>query len=173
MSQEELLQTILTEWAINFVAEQKKNVANSRIKDKEELIRSFNSSLAKVTADAVGVVFISFRSSGRYQDMRRLKHTKGSLGAEGLQDIKKWIQDIGISSFTSRYKRRRGKKAAKSTNRMLNDIAWGIMKGQKKKRRRKPWYNKKRERQFDFLIRNLSAGYAEYSLKDLKAALEN
>lgn len=83
-----------------------------------------------------------------------------------VDEIKEWIQDKGLASFSAGYKR----KIPVSSTKLINAIAWGIARSKiKKQTKPRRWYSKSRGRDINQLYDKLVERYQDYILTNQKS----
>lgn len=164
------LNNTLKAWAVEFVAARIQDAKAKGLDKTRGLINSFGYELIKATAAGVASVLVAFEDRGRYQDMKRLRYRQASWGREGIKDLEAWIDKVGVNKFKTGFLRKRGKLPTTEAK-LINEIAWGIMLGKKKHKRRR-WYAKNREKEIGILYDRLLEGWQDITaqgiIKELK-----
>lgn len=176
MTKEELINSIIEDWATDFLIELKKEAARIN-RSSGEGADSFDVDFMRMSSAGVAQIMVDFRDYLRLRDMRRTSR-ENHLGKDALARLKKWIEREGVQNFLSGYKyptkvrKKGGRLADVSTTRIINNIAWGISV---KKSKIKPvrWYNRKKGHEIYRLYGSLVNAIADQSMKEMKAAALN
>lgn len=163
---------IIREWAVDFVRKSRENIKQAKAVSGGDLERSIRGQSHRSDAQLVGIAAFYFLKYGRYVDMKRLDRSRQLP----VDEIKAWIEEKGVSKFTRKLSRYRGIRPSRlPKSRLINEIAWGIVKGKQKRRkhRRRRWYNKKKDYLIGQLKDDLSDLYGRFGIESAKHALEN
>lgn len=157
-------------FARDFIQNRAKDIVARDLRNTEALLRSL---YAKVQADPQhGIFFMTvfFNTYGRYQDMRR-RYTKAG-GQEMEQALEEWAKKEGLGKFSKgRYA---GIYAGQSPQRILNAIAWGIIRKLNRTgaSRKRGWWNRGKERDISDFYDVLLRGYRDAILAEAKNKIE-
>jgi hypothetical protein len=158
MTPDEAISKWLRPFALEFLQNRRNDIVTRGLVNSTELLRSLD---AKVNSQPErGIHFIVFMAKGygRLQDMRRRYGKVG--GEEMLESLKDWAEAEGVSKFA-----KSGaidyafEYAGQSRERVLNRIAWGILKKYRDKGTapKRSWWNKGKTRDievgYDLLLR--------------------
>jgi hypothetical protein len=141
VNKHDIINSILEEWADEFIGDLQAAAA-AKLKDfTGEGKRSFNVALTKAAVGKAAQVTIGFAEHLRYFDMKKVQRSKG-FDKSSLERIKAWVQKRGISAFMKGYTQPTTYKYKPGTvpeTRIINNIAWGISR-KKKRFKRRAWY---------------------------------
>jgi len=154
----DIINDVLAAWALEFIqnrvqAAQKLGSASGRGK---------NSFDYKVIKGEVARVLFEFEGYMRFQDMRKVRNR----GNRPFEDILQYVKDKGVNKFINGFKY----KIPSSNVKLMNQIAWGIVKS-KKPIKRKKWYNKGKEKDIHSLYGRLLAALREHQADTLRKSL--
>lgn len=161
MNPQDITNRVLVPWARDFVAHRIKDARAADLKATGTFLSSFNYQVIKATAGTVASALVEFDSAGRYADMRKLSRNK----QQPIEEIEEWVRARGVQQFRAKFARKYRLPATES--RLMTQIAWAIVKT-KKRRKRKKWYSKNREEDFDILYNRLMEGLQDGTLKAIK-----
>jgi hypothetical protein len=161
-------------FANEFLQNRRNDIVKRGLVNSTDLIRSLS---AKVnTQPDKGLHFVVFfaKSYGRLQDMRRRYNQVG--GEDMVEALKQWAENEGLAKFqgTNRGKDYAFENAGQPRERVLNRIAWGIIRNYANKGTapKRSWWNKGKTRDievgYDLLIRI----WSEAAAKQNKQAYE-
>ena len=131
-TQNKIINEVVKDWAaqeLTYYFERAKKAGKATGKGQKDISVK---TLAATTSGIAHVMF-SFKDYMRYRDMKNLKP-----GHTPFEDALAWIQAKGTGRFKAGYKKRYGKLPTTDI-RLMNEIAWGITKGKRRKHRRKNW----------------------------------
>lgn len=153
----------LADWAISFI-NNRREAASVIPQASGKGARSFEHEVIKAAASEVARVLFAFEAHMRLADMRKLNWKQ----QPPTQDIIDWIKQRGVGKFLAGFERKYS--LPKSNTRLLNQIAWGIVKKKAKtnKRKRHKWYNKSKERDISRLYSRLLYALSENQLQNIK-----
>lgn len=163
---------IIAEFTTEFILDLQ-DAARKRVGSKESA-QKIDGAVLRATATRGATIMIDFAEHLRFYDMRNVQR-RNQLTPRGIERIKEWIQEKGISSFLKGYKypltrKIGGRSTPVPMNRILNNIAWGIARKRSKLRRRR-WYNKLKGTSTYKLYARLVDAVLEESLIDIKSNL--
>lgn len=153
-------------FAKEFVANRAADIVKADLRNTDRLLASL---YAKVHSQPDrGIFLMTFFAAGygRFQDMRRRYSSPG--GTEMEQALEAWAEKEGVGKFIKgRY---RGVYQGKAPERVLNRIAWGIMRKYRNKgtARKRGWYNKGKTRDIESFYALLLKAYREAVMEQLK-----
>lgn len=165
MELKDIIEKTLKEYSVIFVANRRESLGKVKLQASSDLINSVAASVSR-SGDDLAMLQLAFNDSGRYADLRYINR-KNQIS---VPEIEEWIRSKGVASFKAGYKR----KIPVSDAKLINAIAWGIVKKklqQKHKRRR--WYAKSVGRDINNLYDTLVERYQEFILQDQKKQLSN
>lgn len=167
MQPREVIHQVLQDWAPEFVQNRIEGARSADLVASQDLVKSMRSEVTSALKE-VQSFFFQMEAYGRILDMRGVNRAR----QVPIDEIKEWIEDVGIGKFRSGFARRN--RVPEDRNQLLNQIAWGIaIKRQQKKRfKRRRWYSKAREEDFDTLYQRLMDALAENTLTDIKQATQ-
>lgn len=157
----ELINDVIAVWAVEelkFYKERAAKVPSATGKGKEDI----SVGVVKATADNVGTVSFAFYNYMRYREMRRLNNKYFPL-----EEAKKWIEAKGFNNFAAKYEKITGRKKPSDNVRLLNEIAWGIIRGARK-HKPKRWYNREKWKGINVLWNQVTDEIAEAILQGVK-----
>ena len=163
LTETQFIHLALTEFAEELIRQRQENIRAVKATASEELLRSYDYEIRKQTTSQTAAAFISFADYARYIDMKRLNRTGKSIPVD---EIKDWIKEKGFDAFRRKPKDSQGNPLTGS--RLLNALAWGIVR--KKKGRIK---NKRKaiqggtENLYGRLIRQLARGYKDRTAEQI------
>jgi hypothetical protein len=165
MELKDIIEKTLKEYSVIFVANRQESLGKVKLQASSDLIRSVAADVSR-SGDDLALLQLAFNDSGRYSDLNYINR-KNQVPVEEIED---WIRAKGVGSFKSGFKR----KIPVSDAKLINAIAWGIVKKklqQNHKRRR--WYAKSVGRDINNLYDTLVERYQEFILQDQKKQLSN
>ena len=163
LSEIEFIHLALTEFAEELIRQRQANIRAAKATASEDLLRSFDYQIRKQTTAQTAAAFISFSEYARYVDMKRLNRTSKGIPVE---EIKDWIKEKGFAAFRRKPKDSQGNPL--TGNRLLNGLAWGIVrrkKGRIKNKRKK--LQGGTESLLKTLITQLSIGYRDRTAEEI------
>lgn len=170
MTPNEFIASQLRIFAKEFIQHRAKDIVARDLRNTEALLRSLYAKVQTQPDRGIFLMTVFFRSYGRYQDMRR-RYTHAG-GKEMEQALEEWAAKEGVNKFVKgRYT---GVYAGQPSERILNSVAWGIIRklkntGASKKR---GWYNKGKNRDINVFYDVLLRGYSEAILAEAKTQIE-
>lgn len=161
---------IMVSWAQDFIEDRKQAMDKSKGVSSGQLKGSLSQKFDASDAQLVGSVSALFFQYGRFIDMRRLNWGQ----QRPTSAIESWIQSRGVDNFIRNFKRYRKGRRIPHGSQLINQIAWGIVKGKLKnqKTRRRPWYNKGKFYLINQLQDQLTDLYADFGIQSAKQALK-
>lgn len=129
--------------------------------------RDIHVGFRRASAASLAEVSISFHEYMRYRDMKYLNTKYFPIEA-----AIKWIEDKGVNKFKNKYQRVTGRKLPTDQRKMLMQIAWGIVKGQRKHRPRN-WYAKYKWRGINVLFARVADRMGNTLLGAMKHEMTN
>lgn len=171
MTPHEYIAAELRQFAVEFIRNRKRDVIARDLKNTEALLRSLYAKVQTQPERGIFFMTVFFRDYGRYQDIRR-RYSKAG-GAEMEQLLEEWAAKEGVEKF--RKGRYAGLYAGQPTPRILNAIAWGVIRklkttGASKKR---GWWNKGKIRDIETFYDLLLRGYTEAILLEAKNTVQD
>lgn len=161
MELRDIINKTLKEYSVIFVANRIESMRKAKLESSSDLINSVSAGVQKAGSEDLGTLTLAFNEYGRYFDMKRNNRSK----QVPVDEIKEWIQEKGLASFASGYKR----KIPVSSANLINAIAWGIVKSKiNKQTKRRRWYSKSRGRDINNLYDTLVERYQDYILNNTK-----
>lgn len=173
MTPNEFLAAELRDFARSFVANRQADIRKRDLLNTEQLLQGL---YAKVQADpqrGIYFMYVFARNYGRYQDMRRRYVQVG--GAEMVADLEAWAKKEGLGKFTQKGRRDyAGIYRAQTPERILNRIAWGIIRKYQNKATapKRGWWNKGKTRDIENFYDSLLRGFAESVAIEAKSQIE-
>lgn len=167
---QDFINEVLRIWASNLIRERIAAVRKEEAIASKELLQSYEFEIRKATIAQAGAALIAFEQQGRFLDMKRIDRGTNQLP---IDEIKKWIKDVGLSSF--RFLPSDGQNTLVG-DRLLNEMAWGIVKKTQKKKRSK---KKRRKLGVGFedslsdLIDELREGFLDRTVEEIKESIQN
>jgi hypothetical protein len=153
----EYVDEVLKEWAPYVVGILREALKARGLILTEDLYDSFKWDLMKATAAGVAEARLSFRTHGRWRDMRTIRNFKQPPVDVIMEEF---VKQIGVSKFKyiPGYENSRNVPV---DSRVMRRIAWGISRGILKKNTTKArkWYSKNFYGAVETLIENLMAKY--------------
>lgn len=144
------------------------NIRKQKIVNTRQLLNSLSSENKTDLARVVHSISFAYVEYGKYLDMKG-KRWKKMPPIEVLID---WIASKGIREFGPDPKPNKTKP--KTSERRMNEIAWGIAKQMTKKKnpmKAKPWFNSSFYRALNALQEELALGVADRSFETMKETL--
>lgn len=169
-TEQEFVNHVLTQFAKALIASRIRQVRSQKAIASKELLQSYAYEIRKATINQTALAMIAFEDQGRFLDMRRINRKREYIPVE---EIKKWIREVGLGSFKNLPKGASGPLTGK---RLLNALAWGIVtkikqRGRFKKARRP--LQKGTEALILELIDELREGYLDRTVDEIKESLTN
>lgn len=164
MSPQHVIHQVLKDWAVLFVHNRIQGAQGANLVASGALTRQMRFEVTSALRD-VKAVFFAFEEYGRILEMKGVNRKRQIP----IDEIVAWVKDKGLDEFRAGF-RRRHRRLPTSQTQLLNQIAWGIaMKRLRSKRlKRRKWYSKDRESDFDLLYRRLMDALADNTIKSLK-----
>lgn len=167
---QDFINEVLRLWASNLIRERIEAVRKEEAIASKELLQSYEFEIRKATIAQAGAALIAFQEQGRFLDMKRIDRGTYQIP---IDDLIKWIKDVGLHAF--RYLPSNQKKPL-TGDRLLNELAWGISRTIKKKKR-----TKKRRRKLgvgfedslEDLIDELREGFLDRTIEQIKESFQN
>lgn len=169
-TEKEFIYDLLHEFAADLIASRRKNIKDQKAVASKKLLRSFEFQILQATTGQTAAALIAFEERGRFLDMKRVNRKDKMIP---VNEIKNWIQEVGLDSFKRLPKKGTG---APGGDKILNALAWGIskkiqQKGRYKKARRS--LQKGTEAQIINLIEELREGWKDRTIEQIKESLKN
>lgn len=161
----EIINDVIVEWAVEelkYYKERASKVPSASGAGK----RDISVELLKATANNIAIVSFAFHDYMRYQEMQKLNNRYFPLEA-----AMKWIEAKGINKFADKYKKMNGGALPSDNTQLLNQIAWGIIRG-KRKHRPKRWYNKEKWKGINVLWNEITDRIGDAILQQMKKELK-
>lgn len=144
--------------AREFLVNRARDITRQGLLNTEELIRSLDAkTIVEPEQSRFAMIFFA-RIYGRWQDMRR-RYTRVG-GQEMIEDLEAWVEKEGVGKFTKKGRKNYdGIYRNKPKERVINRIAWGIIRKYREKGTapKRGWYNRGKERDintfYDLLLR--------------------
>lgn len=162
MTPNEFIAAEIRDFAKYFVANRQQDIRKAKLINTEELLERL---YAKVQADpqrGIYFMWVFARNYGRWQDMRRRYVQVG--GDEMVKDLEVWAEKEGVGNFQKKGKRNYpGIYAKQPPKRILNRIAWGIIRKYKDRNTapKRGWWNRGKTRDIENFYDTLLRGFAE------------
>lgn len=166
-NEQDFVNTVLLRFAEKVVALRVKNVEDTQSVASGELLRSHQYEIRKATVQQAAQAIFSFQEHGRFLDMRRIDTTK----QRPVEEIKDWIKTIGLGSFNNLPSA--PGRAPIGQDRLLNNLAWGIVKKKQKKKSKRRKLQKGFEDVLDDLTDDLMEGYQDIAVEEIIGSLQN
>jgi len=167
-NEQDFVNTVLLRFAQNVVALRIKNVQATKSVASGGLLRSHEYEIRKATVQQAAQAIFSFQEHGRFLDMRRIDTTR----QRPVEEIKEWIRTIGLAAFKKLPTAPEG-RAPIGQDRILNDLAWGIVKKKQKKRSKRRKMQTGFEDLLDDLTDDLLEGYQDIAIDEIIDSLQN
>lgn len=165
MELKEIIERTLKGFGPIFAYNLKYRIEKQKLQSSGDLLKSIAINVTQDTGNQ-GLLQLSFNTYGRYFDMGNLSRS----GQIPVEEIEAWIRAKGVGSFKSGYKR----KIPVSDAKLINAIAWGIVKNKMKERhKRRRWYAKGVAKDVYGLFDTLVNEYQNFILQDQKNQLTN
>ena len=163
----DIINEVLAAWSIEFIQNRLK-AAQAIPEASGRGKTSFRRDIVRASTNDLARVLFEFEGYLRLQDMRKLKWSK----QPPFQEILQYVKDKGVNKFINGFSRKH--KIPTSNVRLMNQIAWGIVKSKQKtsKRKRIKWYNKSKERDIHSLYGRLLAAIRENQMDSIKKTLQ-
>lgn len=164
--QNQVINEVIAGWAteeLSYYFERVKKVG----KATGEGARDIHVQTIKATTSRLAHVMFSFKDYMRFQDMKKLDNTHTPLPA-----LLEWIDAKGIGKFKAGYRRRYGRVPSTDVQ-LMNAVAWGMMRGKRRKHRRKSWYQKSKWKGINVLESRLLDKLGDATLQFTKKSIEN
>lgn len=153
MTPDEAISGWIRIFAKEFLQNRRNDIVNRGLVNTQALLKSLDAIVNTQPDRGIHFVVFMAKNYGRLQDMRRRYNRVG--GEDMVQALEQWVEAEGISKFA-----RSGKKdyafeyAGQPKERVLNRIAWGIIRNYAKKGTapKRSWWNKGK-------TRDIEAGY--------------
>jgi len=159
----EVINNVIRDWAtqeLGYYFERAKKAGKATGAGQKD----FSVRTIRATTTNIAHVMFAFREYMRYRDMKKL-----NPGHMPFEEALAWIQAKGTGRFKSRYKKRYGKLPTTDI-RLMNEIAWGITKGKRRKHRRKAWLNKGKWKGLNVLEARLMDKLGDAIIQQIKIA---
>ena len=158
------LEKIGKAWQLPVVQQFVSNIKKKKLISSSKLLNSLDSSTTANISSSLVLISFAFEEYGRYQDMKKRKW--GS--APPIEEIIDWVKKEGINKFKDPNPR-----PGKTTERRLNEIAWGISKSKKWRQgvKGKPWFQSTFYKQLQALQEELLLGAADRTIEHIKDSL--
>lgn len=166
---EDIINEVVRSW-VPYFAEQLERSASEINQNTGAGLDSFKADFRAATATAPVEIYVRFLDYLRFADMRRLNWN--NMPPQGA--IEDWIKSKGVENFKSGFSRARS--IPKTDKKLIEAIAWGIRVKIKQrnrlKRKRTPWYNKKKWKHiwtmYGQMLDRLGKNYLEGMKQDFK-----
>lgn len=160
----EVIDEVLAEWTPRFIAALEANARKRTRKASGKSRESFEATHIKSTGSEISRVLASFEGYLRYQDIRN-----SDFSGPPVEAIAEWVKEKGINKFLKKHNREYPNGI--QPDKLANRIAWGIIMGKKKMKRRR-WYSKKREGYIQQVYLELLERVGEAHLARMKSELK-
>lgn len=160
------LEKIAKAWQLPVVQLLVNNARKKKLVSSQRLLNSFDSSVQKEISSHLVTIGFAFEEYGRYHDMKRLRWS----ALPPIEDFIEWVKEKGINNF-----RDPNPRPGKTTERRLNEIAWGIAKNKIKtqKHKRRPWFQNSFYKQLNALQEELLLGVGDRTIEQIKDSINS
>ncbi len=155
-------------WAIETIQKLSANVKRKKLTNTRQLLNSLNQEARLDLSRAVTAIVFGFEEYGRYQDMKKNIWTSHPP----IQEILEWIKKKGLQAFGQDPSPNKFK--AKTSERRMNEIAWGISRKRFKhprSRKARPWFQSTFYKSLNALETQLLRGVGDEAIEDVKDML--
>lgn len=157
-------------FAKEFLVNRARDILKQKLVNTNDLIRSLDVKINSDPKEGRFLLIFFSRTYGRWQDMRRRYVHPG--GEEMVKELEAWAEKEGIQKFmNAQY---RGVFKGKTSERVLNRIAWGIISKYRKKKTApvRGWYRRNVNRDIDVFYDLLLKAYRETVLEQTKSSIQ-
>lgn len=165
-TEQDFVNFVLFQFAQEVIEQRIEQVKATKSIATAELLRSYRYEIRKATIQQTALALFYFQEHGRFLDMRRINRKKQIP----IKEIKEWIQAKGLSAF--RAVPTDGRKPV-GQDRLLNNLAWGIVKSSKKRKRKRRKLQKGWGLSIENLIIELGAGYQDRTIEEISNAFKS
>lgn len=162
----ELINDVIAKWAVEelkYYKERAAQIPSASGAGKKDI----SVEMVKATANNIAVVSFAFHDYMRYREMRNYDTSHFPL-----EEAKKWIEEKGVQKFIGKYQKLSGRKRLPSDNKLLiNQIAWGIVRGKRGPRRPRHWYNRRKWKGINVLWTRILDEIGDAILQNMKREL--
>lgn len=162
----EIINDVIVEWAVEelkYYKERAAKIPSATGAGK----RDISVELLKATANNIAIVSFAFHDYMRYREMRNYDTSHFPL-----DEAIKWIEAKGVNKFIAKYQKLSGRKSLPSDNtKLLNQIAWGIIRGKRRNRRPRHWYNRRKWKGINILWQRILDDIGDAILQNMKTEL--
>lgn len=160
------LEKIARAWQLPVVQQFVSNAKAKKLTSTQKLINSLSSETSANLSSALVSISFAFEEYGRYHDMKRLRWS----ALPPIDDIIKWVKEKGINNFKDP-----NPSPTKTSERRLNEIAWGIAKKRKAnpKWKSRPWFQSSFYKSLNALKEELLLGVSERTIEGIKDSLNS
>lgn len=174
MTQDQAISGWIRIFAKEFLQNRAKDIISRGLVNTSELLKSLDAKVNSQPEEGIHFVVFFAKNYGRFQDMRRRYDKVG--GEEMVEDLKAWAEQEGLSKFAQSGTKKGSKDyafeyAGRAKERVLNRIAWGIIRNYKNKGTapKRSWWNKGKTRDievgYDLLLRVWREAVADQNKK--------
>ncbi len=170
MSPQQTIDYWLRVFAREFVAHRAADIIKADLRNTDTLLASLYSKVNSQPDRGIFLMTFFAAGYGRFQDMRRRYTHPG--GPEMEQALEEWVSKEGLGKFLKgRYV---GLYTKKTPERVINRIAWGILRKYKEKgtARKRGWYNRGKTRDIEVFYDLLLKAYSEAVMLEMKGAFK-
>lgn len=160
------------DWARQYIEGRIAYFGKKKLKSSGELMQSMQSEIVSTLQQGAETrITLAFSHYGRFIDMKFLKAAKG--GERYMKALADWIKEKDLAE---RFAKKRGleRRLRAVPNRVLNRMAWGIIKNRHDKyKRRLAWYSKSRTGAINDLYNKVAANIPHLVGQEIKKAFKN
>ena len=161
------LEEISSFWALETVQRLIANIKRRKLVNTKTLLNSIDQQTKADLSRAVVSISFGFEDYGRYLDMKKNIFSK----QPPIDEILDWIKEKGLQNFGP--DPNPNKIIPKTTQRRMNEIAWGISRKKRRniRQKRRPWFQSSFYKSLQALQDQLLLGVADQSLEEVKSML--
>ena len=156
-------------WSLDLLQKLIANINRKKLTNTSQLLSSLSQETRSQLSQAVTVIAIGFEEYGRYWDMKNNRWSK----QPPIEDILEYVKKRGIGFFGTDPTPNKSKP--KTSQRRLNEIAWGIARNRKKniKWKSRPWFQSTFYKSLNALREELLLGWQERGIEEIKNSLSD
>ena len=153
-------------WGLKVIQKLIGNVRRKKLTNTRQLLSSLDQDTRTQAEQAITMIAFAFEEYGRYFDMKSNSWSK----QPPIDDVIKWIKEKGVDSFKDKSP---NLTKPKSTQRRINEIAWGISRKRlrSKKWKSRPWFQSTFYKDLNALQEELLLGFQDRTIEAIKESL--
>jgi len=162
-----MMDGIAKAWGLELLQKMIANVQRQKLTTTKQLLSSLSQETRSQFEQAITTIAFGFEEYGRYFDMKSNRWSK----QPPIEDIIKWVTERGVGSFGADPSPNKIK--AKSTQRRINEIAWGISRKRLRnhKWKQRPWFQSTFYKAINALQEELLLGFQDRTIEAIKESL--